>query len=280
MNKMIKRQDIVPPWIEKQQELAKAAHTFRTRLRSDWKRHAVRMIASRGGTLDEQIARAAAYARAEEAHNPRRRNIEQISIPTNSTDDVVMLQRSSPAEASSADSSQSSSPPSPSSSSPSSTKPDEPDQTIQQPFRDPAWEAAELAYHRLAIANLNNLTRSYNLMAPELAKKPYFSLERELRGCFADVAPQVAAEIRARAAASTNGPAPRSFMSGSLFFSSSGKKKAAAADAGLFGGEGFSLGVGGGGGGARLHEPREKMYGLREWWRDLWKRDEVGRTRG
>src|SRR5690348_2707270 len=92
MNKMIKRQDIVPPWIEKQQELLKTAENFRGRLRHDWKRHASRMIAARGGTLEQQIARAAAHARAEELHNPRRRNHEQITVPTNSTDHSLVLQ--------------------------------------------------------------------------------------------------------------------------------------------------------------------------------------------
>ncbi|GAB1312693.1 DnaJ homologue subfamily C member 28 conserved domain-containing protein [Madurella fahalii] len=251
MNKMIKRQEIVPPWIEKQQELVKAAHTFRARLRNDWKRHAARMIASRGGTLDEQIARATAYARAEEAHNPRRRNVDQISVPTNSTDDVIMLQRSSPQ------------PPSPTQPAPS--QPDEaqvhtppPQQQPSQPFRDPTWEASELAYHTLAIANLNTLTRSYNLMAPDLAKKPYFSLDRELRNCFADVAPEVAGEIRIRATKPAR----------SLVDAPFGGARRGAAGRGLFAGEGFGLG-----GGARVYERREGKYGLKEWWRDLWKRE-------
>ena len=90
MNKMIKRQDIVPPWIEKQQELVKAARTFRSRLRNDWKRHAARTIASRGGPLQEQMGRAAEYARAEEVHNPRRRNADESSIPGSATDHPVM----------------------------------------------------------------------------------------------------------------------------------------------------------------------------------------------
>lgn len=245
MNKMIKRQDIVPPWIEKQQELVKAAHTFRARLRTDWKRHAARMIASRGGTLDEQVARATAYARAEESHNPRRRNVDQIAVPTNSTDDAVMLQKSS---------AQLSSPATP-------PAPAEPAQAHapRQPFRDPTWEASELAYHTLAIANLNTLTRSYNLMAPDLAKKPYFSLERELRNCFADVAPEVAGEIRIRATKPAR----------SLVDAPFGGLRERKAGGGLFGEEGFSLGAS-----ARIYERREGKYGLKEWWGDLWKREE------
>ncbi|KAI1821206.1 hypothetical protein F4861DRAFT_519917 [Xylaria intraflava] len=91
MNKMIKRQDIVPPWIEKQQELAKTAHTFRTRLRNDWKRHAARTIASKGGSLEAQMERAKLLAKAEALYNPRKHNVDQMAIPTNSTDDVVMV---------------------------------------------------------------------------------------------------------------------------------------------------------------------------------------------
>src|ERR1700722_3904904 len=79
MNKMIQRQDIVPPWIEKQQELMKAAHIFRARLRNDWKRHAARTIASRGGSLQEQMRTAERYAEAEKVHNPKKRAVEQIS---------------------------------------------------------------------------------------------------------------------------------------------------------------------------------------------------------
>lgn len=55
MNKIIQKQEIVPPWIEKQQELVKAAAVFRSRLRADWKRHAARVIASKGGSLEDQV---------------------------------------------------------------------------------------------------------------------------------------------------------------------------------------------------------------------------------
>jgi len=69
------------------------------------------------------------------------------------------------------------------------------------PFRDPQWEKIENAYHTLAVTELNNLTRSYNLMAPKIAQKPYYSLPRELARCFADVAPTLADEIAQRARA-------------------------------------------------------------------------------
>lgn len=211
MNKMIQRQEIVPPWIEKQQELVKAANVFRARLRNDWKRHAARTIASRGGSLQDQMKTAGRYAEAERIHNPKRRAVEQISVPTNATNDPVMVKiiQEAPSEQG------------------SETPPIQvsletigaevilkPTAAIQQeasvtpspsiplpaPFRIPSWEAAELSYLQLAIKNLNSLTRSYNLMAPDLAKKPYFSLERELKSCYADVAPQLAQVIKERAA--------------------------------------------------------------------------------
>lgn len=260
MNKMIKRQEIVPPWIEKQQELIKAAENFRGRLRNDWKRHVARTIASQGGTLEQQIARANAYARAEEACNPRRRGPEQLSIPTSTTDETVKL-HSSPT-------SSSSSKPSSSPSSDASSSSSDPSTLPTGPFRDPDWEAAERSYMTLAIDNLNAITRSYNLMAPELARKPYFSLERELRACFADVAPQVADEIRARATR----PA-RDLVNNHPFGSVWGVGKIGGAggaslpssspssSSSLFGG-GFSSSI-------SVEESKEKEYGFREFWRDL-----------
>lgn len=240
MNKMIKRQDLVPPWIEKQQEIAREADNFRRRLREDWKRHAARMISAAGGTLEQKLARAAAYARAEQVHNPRRRNTDQIVVPTNATDDAVMAQVMK---------------------APSSTETPQttdssvtPDPTITRPFRDPTWEAAEMSYMKLAIDNLNALTRSYNLMAPELAKKPYFSLERELQNCFADVAPQLVGEIRRYATK------PTTRGDGWL-----GGHKTQTTGLGLFGNAPVESRV-------SVVESKEKEYGFKEFWRDLFKK--------
>ncbi|KAK1754753.1 hypothetical protein QBC47DRAFT_384853 [Echria macrotheca] len=244
MNKMIKRQEIVPPWIEKQQELLKAATVFRKRLRNDWRRHAARMIASRGGTLQEQMDRATAYARAEEAYNPRRTPVEQISVPTNSTDDVVMArirQQTTPSDESPA----------------AAAKEEQAVVVSTRPFRDPDWEAAEKSYMELAIANLNAITRSYNLMAPELAKKPYFSLQRELDSCYAEVAPELAREIEVRATAPPVKTAQGMGM---------GRTKGILE---LLGGGGD----GDGGGRARervVYDSPAPHYGLKEFWRDLW----------
>ena len=241
LNKMIQRQDISPPWIEKQQELVKAISNFRSRLRKDWTRHAARMIASRGGSLEEKMNRARAYARAEEIHNPRRRNPEQISVPTNATDDVVMLKLRQQLEG-------------PKDEANAETQGNEVRKAVDEivpasrPYRDPDWEARERSFMELAVANINAITRSYNLMAPELAKKPYFSLERELNSCFADVAPLLAETIRERATAA---PA-KSLMAGRSGITSSGVL------------ERFGTSS------VKVYESTAPRYGMREFWRDLW----------
>ncbi|KAJ8106929.1 hypothetical protein ONZ43_g6895 [Nemania bipapillata] len=243
MNKMIKRQDIVPPWIEKQQELAKAAHTFRARLRSDWKRHAARTIASKGGTLEAQIERARQFAKAEKLHNPRKANVNQMSIPTNSTDDVVMVKIRQQPDTNSLSAEESLE-------MESSTL--EHEAALPQPFRDADWLQIEQSYMTLSISNLNTLTRSYNLMAPELAKKPYFSLERELDNCYAEVAPLLAGAIRDRA---TRPPKP--------LVEAVGDRPGSILD--RFGNHGPS---------AKVYDSKEPHYGFKEMWRDLFSRQD------
>jgi hypothetical protein len=113
-------------------------------------------------------------------------------------------------------------------------------------FRDPQWLATERAYHELAIKNLNELTRSYNLMAPDSAKKPYFSLDRELRACYADVAPMVAAAIREKALApNIRGVEVIGHTPGSLLNKFSMDKA------------------------AHVYDERKPQYGWKEFWRDL-----------
>ena len=219
MNKIIQKQEIVPPWIEKQQELIKAANVFRARLRTDWKRHASRVIASKGGSLETQVTRAEAYAVAEAANNPKATRTEsmteidhegrlsqvtvtEIPTPSSDTSDSKItvsedLATGSPTSQPAQETSETTD--HASTSSAENAPPTAPPLLRLAPFRDPAWESLECAYHTLAITQINNITRSYNLQAPDLAKKPYFSLDRELRSCFADVAPQLPNEIRERA---------------------------------------------------------------------------------
>ncbi|KAI1106430.1 hypothetical protein F4804DRAFT_330417 [Jackrogersella minutella] len=241
MNKMIKRQEIVPPWIEKQQEVAKAAHVFRARLRNDWKRHAARMISSRGGSLEDQMNRARQYAKAEEVYNPRRRNVDQIAVSTNSTDDPVMVKiREQP-------SSDANPEPAPETADSGATTRDAP---LPPLFRDPDWIKTEQSYMDLSISHLNTLTRSYNLMAPELAKKPYFTLERELNNCYVDVASQLADAIKERASRP-----PKPLMDG---FGHTPKRildRFGKADRA-----------------AKIYDSKTPHYGFKEMWRDFWNR--------
>ncbi|EXJ63947.1 hypothetical protein A1O7_00282 [Cladophialophora yegresii CBS 114405] len=303
MNKIIQKQEIVPPWIEKQQELVKAVASFRGRLRNDWKRHAARMISSRGGSVQDQVRRARGYALAEERVNPRPlRRVENFSsIASDGTLTTVTVEEKvaagvpvgeleaesqqnkadkperhrdnhnqepagqsqeqeqleikiteqpaedAPIATAAASAVTNRTPPSASSSpspSPSSVLP------MPHPFRDPTWQNTELAYHTLAIQELNALTRSYNLMAPKIAQKPYFTLQRELDRCFADVAPLLGDEILER----SRRPAKirvevRSHKEGSVL--------------GRFGEEWN------GHQGRIRDEVAEKGYGFREFWRDL-----------
>ena len=263
MNKIIQKQEIVPPWIEKQQEMAKLIDSFRKRLRSDWRRHAARMIASEGGTVESQINRAKGYALAEEIVNPRVTDNQKVSgissdgsiinisvedriaggiqaekhevtvevtaVPSSdvAAADIEQLEQElekemqAVASASAAVINATTMPsastttsaevalPQPPDRQPSSvesttiadtTPPPSPLRVLPMstPFRDPAWQATEHAYHTLAVAEINSLTRSYNLMAPKIAQKPYTNLDRELKRCFAIVAPQLADEIAER----------------------------------------------------------------------------------
>ncbi|KAF2248007.1 hypothetical protein BU26DRAFT_519791 [Trematosphaeria pertusa] len=272
LNKMIQKQEIVPPWIEKQQELVVAANKFRSRLRADWKRHAARMIASKGGTLQEQMRRAEAYAKAELLANPQKKkeeilstvdndgHISQISlsgelkVPSSSSPgapvaEEIVAERTtldSDGNASSLSHPEEQSTQSikvPLHTTPTSVPP------APYPFRDPQWETIESAYHKAAINDLNSKTRSYNLQAPDLAKKPYFSLQRELNACYADVAPQLADVIKDRATKPV--------------------RKV----------EGFGQALAGGGGvmdrlvgeKVRVRDERvERQYGFKQFWKDLW----------
>lgn len=272
MNKIIQKQEIVPPWIEKQQELTRAAAVFRTRLRADWKRHAARMISSRGGSLEAQINRAKAYAAAEAVVNPRTakskvaENIDNdertpqiataaaLTSPSNSQAAEITLTQphvsdpDSALQTSIAKIEPATNVEETASNPATLSEPSPPSPFI--PFRDPAWEALENAYHTLAITSLNNLTRSYNLQAPKLAEKPYFSLARELANCYADIAPILPEEILARARTpKTNLESGDMIANGSVWRRFSG---------------------GGESGGARVVESGRPHYGFRQFWRELW----------
>ncbi|KAG8530929.1 uncharacterized protein KY384_004286 [Bacidia gigantensis] len=267
MNKMIQKQEIVPLWIEKQQELVKAASAFRRRLRADWKRHAARMIASKGGSLEAQVRRAKAYAEAEDVANPKTPKSEAISgfDAEGKLSQITMTETGAPANAAeyvkiivSEELADKASMPTDSKGGSEATSTD----VEQTPpgesssgavavrlFRDPEWESLERSYHILLVTGLNNLTRSYNLQAPDLAKKPYFSLARELKACFAEVAPQLAEEIQQRARK------PEKIRVEIIGHRAGGVLE-------RFGGEKVAV-----------YDSQKPNYGFKQFWKDLWHRE-------
>ena len=220
LNKMIRKQEILPPWVEKQQELGREADGFRTRIRNDWRRRVARGIAARGGSLEEMCQRAERYAQAE-ARRVRLKRVEKMLQLGEevSEEEMVAAYASCPAEV----------------------------------FRDTEWEKTERKYNQLCIDNLNSLCTSYNMMAPEIARKPMFTLERELDRCFADVAPQVAEEIRERA---RRPEPPRLTINGK-------------------GGKGLagSLGIGEAHQ-AKVYDSEKPNYGFKDFWKDLFGKKE------
>lgn len=224
MNKIIQKQEIVPPWIEKQQELVSTATRFRSQLRASWRRHVSRTIASKGGSLQSQMRLAEQYALAESVGNPPKKRVVELNTvdAQGATSQLTLAGELKSTPASDPHSAEEEikvseqvfddggvlEPPeqqvivtaeAPASAAALLTADDV--QPTVRPFRDLDWEKTEHSYHKLAVEQLNALNRSYNLMAPQLAQKPYFNLERELRSCYADVAPQVADAIRERALA-------------------------------------------------------------------------------
>ena len=233
LNKIIQKQAIVPPWIEKQQELIKATTVFRARLRADWKRHAARTIASQGGSLSRQVQRAEQYAAAE----------RMLTSPV-TVGHAMPVETPEPGQSDLSRSDEASNEHSHESMTMTSLQ-------SHSPFRDSSWERTERAYHDITINHLNSLARSYNLMAPDLAKKPYYELDRELCSCFADVAPLLAHEIqdRARVSARSNDAADAIRSSTSLLS--------------RFGAGGDDV--------PKVYDSRQPHYGFRQFWRDLWR---------
>lgn len=260
MNKIIQKQEIVPPWIEKQQDLAREIDRFRQRLRTEWRRHAARLISSQGGSLEEQRRRARGYAAAEA------RLVEKKKIEASLTsDDPVVLPSYSQISHDGRITSGRPSAVAVPRTEPAKTEKDaavvedvtsnEIDELVPHlsPLRDSDYMSIERGWHELQIKSINNLTRSYNLQAPRLAQKPYLNLERELNSCYADVAPSLADELTVRATTPRKTSTTIRKPAGNLLedIIQSNQK-------------------------VRVYdEDRSKGYGLKEFWRDLWRREKV-----
>lgn len=239
MNKIIQKQEIVPPWIEKQQELVSEVNRFRERIRAEWRRHAARLIASQGGSLEAQMKRAKGYAAAEARLAQKAKTEAELRDSDSTASEISADGRivSKPGT--------------------SETAAESPAENANQediphlpPLRDPDYINIERSYHELAVQHLNKIARSYNLQAPRSAQKPYINLDRELNSCFADVAPQLAEEIRRRATERARGPVSVGGPSSSVFGSLDTAQT------------------------VRVYEEdKEKGYGLKELWRDLFSKE-------
>ncbi|KAI5306999.1 hypothetical protein KEM56_005749 [Ascosphaera pollenicola] len=71
MNRILKNQDVTPPWIEKQQGMTATINKFREKMRGDWLRHALFLIRKHGKSPDEQLRYARAYVAAENSDSMR-----------------------------------------------------------------------------------------------------------------------------------------------------------------------------------------------------------------
>ncbi|EGD88537.1 hypothetical protein H112_03457 [Trichophyton rubrum D6] len=174
MNQILQKEDTTPEWIQKQHSMQSEVKQFRNQLRENWRNHAVLMIRSKGGTLEEQIRRARSYAAAESKHN----KLFQDRVRLSGSDDNANTASTGTSE-------------------------------ILEDLpclRDPQYMSTEREYHELKIKRLNESIRSYNLQAPQVSQRPYFNLQRELDSCYADVAISLPDEIRERATRGSTKP--------------------------------------------------------------------------
>ncbi|KAJ5763676.1 hypothetical protein N7533_002357 [Penicillium manginii] len=193
MNKIIQKQEIVPPWIEKQQELSMEINRFRQRLRADWRRHAARLIASQGGSLEAQMNRARGHAAAE----VRLKEQARLEASLRNTSEEAIISEIAPDGR-------------------IVSKTEAPEVALESGI-DQTYFNNERSYHEVAVKHINAIARSYNLQAPRSAQKPYINLDRELNACFNEVAPQLAEEIRRRATERAHSPISMGGSSSSMF---------------------------------------------------------------
>lgn len=78
MNRILKNQDVTPPWIEKQQGLTSNIKKFRDNMWGIWLRHALFLIRKQAKTPEEQLRIARAYAAAEDSNGIRDSSLPNI----------------------------------------------------------------------------------------------------------------------------------------------------------------------------------------------------------
>ncbi|KAF3482889.1 uncharacterized protein GIQ15_02213 [Arthroderma uncinatum] len=178
MNRILQKQEATPEWIQKQHSMQSEINQFRSRLREDWRNHAILMIRSQGETMETQVRRARAYVAAESRHNKILQARAQNQL-NGSADSQGQPSTAGGEEI-------------------SSTPNTEPLEDLPC-LRDPQYLATEREYHELKIKRLNESIRSYNLQAPQVSQRAYLNLQRELDSCYADTALGLPEEIKRRA---------------------------------------------------------------------------------
>ncbi|KAK9316320.1 hypothetical protein V1524DRAFT_38822 [Lipomyces starkeyi] len=185
LNRIIQRQDVQPPWIEKQATIWQDLRRFRIGLRESWKRHAMQLIAATSPNLEAQMARARNYAEAERAEAERlglyTEKDKDVGESTQQADEGVAAEVATSTETDDL-----------------REEPVVPTGSAFSLLPKYDWESIEHKYHVLSVKTLNDSIRSYNLMAPGPARRSYLTLERELRLCYAEVAPLLADALRER----------------------------------------------------------------------------------
>lgn len=127
LNSMLKRQNILPPWIERQTKLGVKTDRLISDMRVSFIRHVVHSVVRKSKRLDDVLA---------------------------------ILDKHSYANGG-----------------------------------DPSWEQGALKYHETALEGLNSSIRSYNLQAPQPARRGYLSFEDILKCVYSDVDKAIRQEV-------------------------------------------------------------------------------------
>ncbi|KAK9468321.1 hypothetical protein V1512DRAFT_221570 [Lipomyces arxii] len=266
LNRIIQRQDIAPPWIDKQQTIMQDLRRFRIELREGWKRHAMRLVSDEAHGLEEQMRKANQYAEAELAYAERMgllsNNKEQPDVGSQIEAAVafgVAVEQTESTSSKTIDEPEPEPEPVP--------EPEPGPEPEPEPISGPVseltaattykriskrdWEMIEQSYHEAAIKALNDSIRSYNLMAPSPARRAYLSLERERTLCYVEVAPNLAEALRERDVF---------IRSGRTTFTTTPIKKPGTIVNSFFGQE------------VVIMEKRGNEYGFKEMFKDLFRR--------
>lgn len=126
LNSMLKRQNILPPWIERQTKLGVKTDRLISDMRVSFIRHVVHSVVRKSKRLEDVLG-----------------SLDKHSYENG----------------------------------------------------DPSWEQNALKYHETALEGLNSSIRSYNLQAPQPARRGYLSFEDILKCVYSDVDKAIRQEV-------------------------------------------------------------------------------------